>query len=67
VTIHAALPSAEPGPFADLIADAADVQRVLHMGGTTVKLPDQRVLVLREAVIPDRALAVVAGLDTYGD
>jgi hypothetical protein len=68
VTNRAGLSSAaEPGPFADLIADAADVQRVLHLAGATVKLPDQRVLVLPDAVIPDRALAVVAGLDTYGD
>jgi hypothetical protein len=66
VTNHCDLTS-EPSPFADLIADAATVRRVLHLGDTAVVLPDQRSIVIPDAVIPDRALAVVAGLDSYGD
>jgi hypothetical protein len=53
--------------IADLAADAADVQRVLHLGPAMVKLPDQRTVVLPDRVITERALAQVAGLDSYGD
>jgi chaperone required for assembly of F1-ATPase len=53
--------------IADLAADAADVQRVLHLDGLTVKLPDRHIVVVPNGVIPDRALALVAGLDSYGD
>jgi hypothetical protein len=63
VTNHAGLPSeVEPTSIADLVADAFAVKRVLHVGGSTVTLPDPR-----GVVIPDGALAAVAGLDTYGD
>jgi hypothetical protein len=53
--------------IADLAADAADVQRVLHLGEATIKLPDQRAVVPPDGVITERALAQVAGLDSYGD
>jgi hypothetical protein len=58
---------AEPSPFADLIADADAVRRVLHLGDAVVELPEQRAIVIPDAVITDRALAVVSGLDIYGD
>jgi hypothetical protein len=59
----------EPAPYsiADLAADAADVQRVLHLGEATGALPDQRTIELPDGVITERALALVAGLDSYGD
>jgi hypothetical protein len=53
--------------IADLAADAADVGRVLHLGERTVELPAQGRAVALNGVIPDRALALVAGLDIYGD
>ena len=68
MTNHARQPS-EVGSYsiADLAADAADVGRTLHLDATTVELPDQHRVVLPSGEIPDGALAVVAGLDTYGD
>lgn len=45
-----------PDAFQTLIADSEDVARHL------AEIPRQRVL-----TIPDRALALVAGLDAYGD
>ncbi len=53
--------------IADLAADAADVRRVLDLGDRTVQLPRQARVILLDAVIPDRALALVAGLVGYGD
>jgi hypothetical protein len=53
--------------IADLAADAADVARVLDLGARTVQLRGPRTVVVRNGVIPDRALALVAGLDSYGD
>jgi hypothetical protein len=60
-------PGTKPYSIADLAADAADVQRVLDLGGPRVQLPAPRVVVVPAADIPDRALALVAGLDSYGD
>lgn len=45
-----------PGAFDELARDGADVARHL------AEVPRQRVV-----VIPDRAVALVAGLDSYGD
>ncbi len=60
-------PVVEPGPFADLIADAADVQRLLDLTRQPIELPGHRSHIHPDGVIPDRALAVVADLDAYGD
>jgi hypothetical protein len=59
----------EPAGYsiADLAADAADVRRALHLDEATVTLPEQHTIVLPDGVIPERALALVAGLDSYGD
>jgi hypothetical protein len=68
VTNHAGVPSgAEPYSIADLAADASVVRRVLDLGGRPVVLPDQRTIAIRDDVISERALALVAGLDSYGD
>ena len=64
MTNHA---EAAPYSIADLAADAADVARVLDLGGTTVEVPGPRTVVAPNSVIPDRALALVADLDSYGD
>jgi hypothetical protein len=61
-----------PSGFDDLIADAAVVARVLDLPTTTVELPPvefprQGGVVVTTGVIPDRALAMVSGLDSYGD
>jgi hypothetical protein len=53
--------------IADLAADAAAVQRALHLDEPVVTLPDQRTVELPDGVITERALAQVAGLDSYGD
>lgn len=62
---HATVPSeVDPESLADLAADCADVDRRIH------ELPRPRPGQGRRAVtvtIPDRALAVVSGLDVYGD
>jgi hypothetical protein len=63
VSSHASVPSeAEPTSLADLIADCDAVQQLLHLPTGPVELPAQRVL-----SIPEPALALVAGLDRYGD
>jgi len=55
---HQDVPSeVEPGSFDDLVADAAEVTRHL------AEVPRPR----RTLTIPDRAIGVVAGLDSYGD
>ncbi len=56
---HAEVPSeTEAGSLDDLVSDCAEVTRHL----AEVPLPRRRTL-----TIPDRAVGVVAGLDTYGD
>jgi hypothetical protein len=68
VTNHADQPSAvDPRSFADLAADAEVVRRLLHLPDKSVTLTARHTIVLRDEVIPDRALALVAGLDVYGD
>lgn len=68
MTNHAGIPAAsEARSIADLAADAAYVRRVLDLRDTPVELPVQRAIVLPDPVIPDRARAIVAGLDSYGD
>jgi hypothetical protein len=67
VTNHADSETRPSYSIADLAADAADVRRVLHLADPSVKLPDRHVVVMPDGVIPDRALALVAGLDSYGD
>ena len=68
MTNHAGLPSAaEPYSIADLAADAAVVRRVLDLADQPVELPEQRAIVVPDGAIPDRAFALVAGLDSYGD
>lgn len=63
MSTHADLPSeVEPGSLDDLIADGAVVQHLLDLRSAAVLVPAQRVL-----RIPESALAVVAGLDSYGD
>ncbi|MGZ4592805.1 MAG: hypothetical protein ACXV3C_02990 [Actinomycetes bacterium] len=63
MTNHASLPSEiEPGSLADLIADCAAVRSLLHLQTAPLTLPSQR-----ELTIPEPALALVAGLDSYGD
>jgi hypothetical protein len=55
---HPEVPSeVEPRSIADLVADAADVTRHLR------EVPRQR----RVVTIPEPAVAVVQGLDEYGD
>jgi len=49
--------AAEAGSFDDLVSDCAEVTRHL------AEVPPPR----RTLTIPDRAVGVVAGLDTYGD
>lgn len=57
----------ESTSIADLAADAAIVRRLLDIRGATVSLPRQHSAVSPDSVIPDGALALVAGLDAYGD
>lgn len=62
---HAALPSEiDPDSLADLVADCADVSSHLpHVPAPRVgELPHPRAVV----TIPDRAVALVAGLAPYG-
>jgi hypothetical protein len=55
---HADVPSeAEAHSLDDLVSDAAEVTRHL------AEVPGPR----RTLTIPDRAVGVVAGLDSYGD
>lgn len=63
MTNHA---TAEPTSIADLAADAADVRRLLHLENRAIQLPDRHP-VLAPGLIPAGALALVAGLDSYGD
>jgi hypothetical protein len=70
-------PSPERPAFADLAADAADVQRVLDLvadrgrvldlSARTVELPALGQGVVPGGDIPADAFALVAGLDSYGD
>jgi hypothetical protein len=58
VAPHADVPSeAEPDSFDDMVADCAEVTRHL------AEVPHPR----RTVSIPDRAVGIVAGLDSYGD
>ena len=52
----------EPTSLADLVADAADVRRVLDPHIRVIELPARTSM-----VISDDAFALVAGLDSYGD
>jgi len=68
VTNHADQPSqVEARSFADLAADAEVVRRLLDLRDPAVSLPAQHRIVLPDSPIPDGALALVAGLDVYGD
>jgi hypothetical protein len=59
VAPHADTPSEiEPGSLDDLVADAAEVTR--HLAEVPHPLP-------HPVTIPEQAVGVVAGLDTYGD
>jgi hypothetical protein len=67
VSTHEDVPSkAEAGSLDDLIADGAVVQRLLDLRHTSPLVPDQRSVSIPESM-PESALAVVAGLDSYGD
>lgn len=67
MTNHADLSWAtEPYSIADLAADAADVRRVLRLQNRAIRLPDRHPA-LAAGFIPSGALALVAGLDSYGD
>lgn len=57
----------ESTSIADLAADADVVRRLLDVRPAAVSLPDQHRIVLPDSDIPDDALALVAGLDAYGD
>jgi hypothetical protein len=62
VRTHASVPSeVEPASIADLVADCLAFQALLGEPSADVVLP-----VPRRVTIPDRALAVVADLDSYG-
>ena len=62
-TGHQQVPSeVEPDSISDLVADGEAVRALLDESRTTPEVPEQRAL-----AIPDRAVAVVAGLDRYGD
>ena len=68
MTNHADQPSeVEARSFADLAADAEVVRRLLHLPDKSVALAAKHSIVLHGNVIPDRALALVAGLDVFGD
>jgi hypothetical protein len=59
---HADLPSEhEATSLDDLVADCAEVRHVLDESRAAAVPPPRRL------AIPDTAVAVVAGLDTYGD
>ena len=58
---------AESTTIADLAADADIVRQLLDLRRPAVSLPEQDRVVLPDSVIPDRALALVADLDAYGD
>jgi hypothetical protein len=68
VTNHADQPAeVDARSFADLAADAEVVRRLLHLPDKSIALTAHHTITLRDEVIPDRALALVAGLDVYGD
>jgi hypothetical protein len=68
VTNHAGTPTpAQSTTIADLAADADIVRQLLDLRRPSVSLPEQARVVVSDSVIPDRALAVVADLDAYGD
>jgi hypothetical protein len=67
VTNHAGSSSeVESTTIADLAADADIVRRLLDVRRAVVSLPEQHRIVIPDG-IPDDALALVAGLDAYGD
>ena len=57
----------ESTSIAALAADADIVRRLLDVRPAVVSLPEQQRIVIPDGVIPDDALALVAGLDAYGD
>ena len=57
----------ESTTIADLAADADIVRRLLDVRRAVVSLPEQHRIVIPDGVIPEDALALVAGLDAYGD
>ena len=57
----------ESTSIAALAADADIVRRLLDVRPAVVALPEQQRIVVPDGVIPDDALALVAGLDAYGD
>jgi hypothetical protein len=68
VTNRAGRPAeVESASIADLAADADIVRRLLDVRRSVVSLPEQHRILLPDGVIPDDALAQVAGLDAYGD
>jgi hypothetical protein len=72
VTNHTAKATeVESTSIAALAADADIVRRLLDVRPAVVSLPEQQRLVIPDGipdgVIPDDALALVAGLDSYGD
>jgi hypothetical protein len=68
VTNHAGSSSeVESTTIADLAADADIVRRLLDVRPAVVALPEQQHIDIPGDVIPDDALALVAGLDAYGD
>ena len=68
MTNHAGKSSeVESTSIADLAADADIVRRLLDVRRSVVSLPEQHRIVIPDEVIPDDALALVAGLDPYGD
>jgi hypothetical protein len=68
VTNHAGKSTeVESTSIAALAADAAIVRSLLDVRPAVVALPEQQRIVIPDGVIPDDALALVAGLDAYGD
>jgi hypothetical protein len=71
VTNHAGKTTeVESTSIAALAADADIVRRLLDVRPAVVSLPEQHLVIpdgMPEGVIPDDALALVAGLDAYGD
>ena len=57
----------ESTSIAALAADADIVRRLLDVRPAVVALPEQQHIDIPGDVIPDDALALVAGLDAYGD
>ena len=57
----------ESTSIAALAADADIVRRLLDVRPAVVALPEHQRIDMPDDVIPDDALALVAGLDAYGD